>query len=52
VIHPEAARIAGELKRRGVTTDARGRHLRLGPDILNTDAELERAAAALGEVLA
>jgi kynureninase len=51
VVHPEAARIAAELRARGVRTDARGRHLRLGPDLLNTRQELERAASALGEVL-
>jgi kynureninase len=51
VIHAEASRIAAELRTRGVTTDARGRLLRLGPDILNADEGLERAAAALGEIL-
>jgi len=34
-----------------VVTDARGRYLRLCPDILTTDDELERAAAILGEIV-
>jgi kynureninase len=51
VIHPEAPRIASELRGRGVTTDARGSHLRLGSDVLNSRQELERAATVLGECL-
>jgi kynureninase len=35
---------------RGIVTDARGRYLRLCPDILTTDDELLRAAEALGEI--
>ncbi len=52
VRHPEAARISAELMRRGVKTDARGEYLRLCPDILNPDEELQAAARALGAVLA
>ncbi|MBX3667741.1 MAG: aminotransferase class V-fold PLP-dependent enzyme [Rhodocyclaceae bacterium] len=52
VSDPAAARLATEMRARGVVCDARGQHLRLGPDLLNTDAELVRAAAALGEILA
>ena len=36
------------LAKRGIVTDARGVYLRLGPDILTTDAELVTAAQALG----
>src|SRR5574337_98543 len=51
VTHAEAARLVAELRTRGIATDARGCHLRLGPDLLNAEAELARAAAELGEVL-
>jgi kynureninase len=44
VAHERATDIADELRRRGVVTDARGRYLRLCPDILTTVADLERAA--------
>jgi kynureninase len=50
--HPEAERIAEELGHRGIKTDARGDRLRLCPDILNSGAELEQAAAELGALLA
>jgi kynureninase len=50
--HPEAPRLARALKARGVTVDARGQLLRLGPDILNSEAELAEAARTLGELLA
>ncbi len=40
------------LAARGVVTDARGRWLRLCPDVLTTEAELVRAAAMLAEVRA
>jgi kynureninase len=49
--HRDAARIAAELKERGVKIDARGEYLRLCPDILNPAAELERAAATLKGLL-
>ncbi|HYG69977.1 MAG TPA: kynureninase, partial [Anaeromyxobacteraceae bacterium] len=46
---------AGELQRalaaRGVLTDSRGRHLRLGPAPYVSDAQLEAAIAHLGEVV-
>lgn len=51
VRHPEAARISSELMRRGVKTDARGEYLRLCPDILNPDEELQAAARAVGAAL-
>jgi kynureninase len=49
--HPAAAGVAQALQVRGVKTDARGRYLRLCPDVLNSDEALERAAEVLGEVL-
>ncbi|MBX3667328.1 MAG: hypothetical protein KF778_02915 [Rhodocyclaceae bacterium] len=52
VAHARAAQLAAALRTRGITADARGQHLRLGPDLLNTEAELARAATALGELLA
>ena len=51
VAHADAAAIAKALQARGVRTDARGGHLRLCPDVLNSDEELERAAEVAGEVL-
>ena len=42
--HPGAQVISSKLRERRVKTDARGDYLRLCPDILNTRAELERAA--------
>lgn len=44
VRHPAAPRLAEALARWGVATDARGERLRLCPDILNPDAELEEGA--------
>ena len=44
VRHPEAARIAARLEKLRVRTDTRGDVLRLCPDLLNAEAELERAA--------
>jgi kynureninase len=51
VRHGQASLIAKELEARGVKSDARGDCLRLCPDLLNSEDELERAARALGEVL-
>ncbi len=51
VPHPQAETLARELGRRGITVDARGDRLRLGSDILNSDAELQRAAALLRAAL-
>jgi kynureninase len=47
-----ATRCVAALAARGVVTDARGRWLRLCPDVLTTDEELVRAAAILAEVRA
>ncbi|MGH8670200.1 MAG: aminotransferase class V-fold PLP-dependent enzyme [Burkholderiales bacterium] len=49
--NPEAKALAAGLERKGIKTDARGEHLRLCPDFLNSRAELERAAAALSGAL-
>lgn len=49
---PDAAALCGALKGEGVNVDARGSHIRLCPDILNTRAELERAAKIIGGVRA
>jgi kynureninase len=42
-----AATLAAELERSGITTDARGRFLRLSPDYLTPDTALREAAATL-----
>jgi len=49
---PEAEAWADALRERGVITDARGRYLRLCPDILTTDAELVAAANAVAQTRA
>ena len=49
--HPDAAKIAAALEKADVKADARGEYLRLCPDILNSRAELERAAATLRALL-
>jgi len=49
--HRDAAALATELETQGVKVDARGEYLRLCPDILNTHAELESAAATLRSLL-
>ena len=51
VEHPDAVRIAEGLKAKGIKTDARGRYLRLCPDVLNSEEELASAAAVLQEQL-
>jgi kynureninase len=51
VTRPDAAVVAERLRARGVKADARGEHLRLCPDLLNSADELASAAARLGEVL-
>jgi kynureninase len=49
--HRDATALAGAMDKAGVNVDARGEYLRLCPDILNSRAELERAAATLGSLL-
>jgi kynureninase len=51
IARPDATAISGRLKEKGVKTDARGEHLRLCPDLLNSDEELRLAAAVLQEQL-
>jgi len=51
VVHPEARRLVEALAAQGVTADARGDRLRLCPDILNSDEELLKAAALVGDAL-
>jgi len=52
VRHVAARAWADALAARGIVTDARGPWLRLCPDALTTEAELERAAAELAAVRA
>ena len=47
---PNAKALASRLEKEGIKTDARGAYLRLCPDILNSRAELERAARKLEEM--
>jgi kynureninase len=46
-----AKAVSDALRKKGVATDARGRHLRLCPDYLNSEEELVRAAGVLEEEL-
>jgi kynureninase len=50
VRHPDARAWSAALAARGIATDARGEWLRLTPDVLTTDAELEAAAIALAAI--
>ena len=49
---PLAAELRAALAERGVATDSRGDHLRLGPAPYLSDAQLQDAVAALGELVA
>jgi len=49
---PDAPALVSALARRGIVTDARGGYLRLGPDLLTTEEELERAASVIAELSA
>jgi kynureninase len=51
VKNEKAGRIAEALAKKNIKVDARGEYLRICPDILNSRAELERAAATLRELL-
>jgi kynureninase len=51
IAHPESGAIAKHLHEKGVKVDARGEYLRICPDILNSDAELECAARLIGAVV-
>jgi len=50
--HRDAAGLGAALEKQGIKGDVRGEYLRLCPDILNTRAELERAATTLKGLLA
>jgi len=50
VVDDRAVTWAGQLQDAGIVTDARGRCLRLCPDLLTTDAELVAAAEALAAI--
>src|SRR4051812_37917451 len=50
--HKDASRLAAELEKRGIKTDARGNYLRICPDMLNPRSELEHAALVLKDILA
>ena len=47
-----AAALGAALEKQGVKGDVRGEYLRLCPDILNSRADIERAAATLRDLLA
>ncbi|PHV10729.1 aminotransferase class V-fold PLP-dependent enzyme [Chitinimonas sp. BJB300] len=49
--HAEPKRLAEQLKQMGINGDARAAGLRLCPDLLNTDAQLCRAAAAIAQAM-
>src|SRR5690606_31478477 len=48
VPRPDARALCARLKQAGVNTDARGPYVRLCPDILNTQDEMDRAAEIIG----
>jgi kynureninase len=50
VADPDASGFARALAAEGVNTDARGATVRFGPDILNTDEELEEAARITAKI--
>lgn len=51
VPHADAAGISRRLAEAGVVTDARGGCIRFGPDILNSEAELQDAARITGATI-
>jgi kynureninase len=50
--HPAAGELARKLEHRGITTDARGRWLRLSPDYLTPDSALRETASVLHSIQA
>jgi kynureninase len=48
----DATSLAKSLEQRGVTTDARGRWLRLSPDYLTTDTQMREITVILSDLLA
>ena len=51
VTHPRAEEVAAALKGMGIVTDARGPFLRLSPDVVTTEDEMARAAAAVARLI-
>ena len=51
IVDPNAKQVAEQLREHGVKVDVRGEHLRLCPDFLNGDEELQRAAAIVNATL-
>jgi kynureninase len=51
VHHPDAGAIVNILRERGVQADARPNTIRLGPDLLSTDADLRLAAQTVASAL-
>jgi kynureninase len=49
--NPRAKVLSAELEKKGVKTDARGEHLRICPDYLNSREELQTAAAHVAELI-
>ena len=49
--HPDAANFSERLRENGVNTDARYDTIRFCPDLLNTDEEIEKAAAIVARLL-
>jgi kynureninase len=45
--HPDAASLVQSLENHGITTDARGHHLRLSPDYLTPNSALQETATTL-----
>jgi kynureninase len=52
VLRHDASALADALRARGIDVDARGRWLRLCPDVLTTGDEIDRAARILGALVA
>ncbi|MFL6426599.1 MAG: aminotransferase class V-fold PLP-dependent enzyme [Acidobacteriaceae bacterium] len=50
--HPQAVSLVDRLEHRGVTTDARGRYLRLSPDYLTTDTQMRDAVNVVAACMA
>ncbi|MEO5763934.1 MAG: aminotransferase class V-fold PLP-dependent enzyme [Casimicrobiaceae bacterium] len=51
VAHPRAGELADALRAQGIVTDARGALLRLCPDLLTADEDLQRAARTLAALM-
>jgi kynureninase len=51
VTHPDTPRLVAGLARHNIVVDARGGHLRLCPDILNTEGELAQVAEELAALV-